>query len=196
VRHDARPLTLARCMDTFTAQESIPEGYCSRCKALRETRMQLALWRLPPVLVIQLKRFQYTAYSRRKLRNLVQFPIRGLDLSPFVAQSEQQQQQQQQQQSARGTGRRNSVVQQEAVEVSGTGHDEAVATVSAICTFELLSSMLCVHGCHCSASQRTFNVTSACICHCCHCLCYVTMFATVCFKQCEFVCRHSCMAYR
>jgi ubiquitin C-terminal hydrolase len=120
-------------MDTFTAQESIPEGYCSRCKALRETRMQLALWRLPPVLVIQLKRFQYTAYSRRKLRNLVQFPIRGLDLSPFVAQSEQQQQQQQQQ-STRGTSRRSSVVvQQDAVEVGGTGSDdEDVAMVSAV----------------------------------------------------------------
>jgi Ubiquitin carboxyl-terminal hydrolase len=81
------------------------------------------------VLVIQLKRFQYTAYSRRKLRNLVQFPIRGLDLSPFVAQSEQQQQQ-----STRGTSRRSSVVvQQEAVEVGGTGSDyEDVAMVSAV----------------------------------------------------------------
>lgn len=29
------------------------------------------VWRLPPILAIQLKRFQYTQYSRRKLRNLV-----------------------------------------------------------------------------------------------------------------------------
>lgn len=29
------------------------------------------VWRLPPILAIQLKRFQYTQYSRRKLRNNV-----------------------------------------------------------------------------------------------------------------------------
>ncbi len=42
------------------------------------------IWRLPPILVIQLKRFQYTNYSRMKLRNLVNFPIKGLDLSPWI----------------------------------------------------------------------------------------------------------------
>ncbi len=42
------------------------------------------IWRLPPILVIQLKRFQYTNYSRMKLRNLVKFPINGLDLSPWI----------------------------------------------------------------------------------------------------------------
>ncbi len=42
------------------------------------------IWRLPPILVIQLKRFQYTNYSRMKLRNLVNFPINGLDLSPWI----------------------------------------------------------------------------------------------------------------
>jgi uncharacterized UBP type Zn finger protein len=136
-------------MDTFTAQESIPEGYCSRCKALRETRMQLALWRLPPVLVIQLKRFQYTAYSRRKLRNLVQFPVRGLDLSPFVAvaqgeQQQQQRQQQQQQQQQQGRANRRNSVQQEAVEVAGTAPDEAVAMVS---VFEVLNSVCCFELC-------------------------------------------------
>ncbi len=42
------------------------------------------IWRLPPILVIQLKRFQYTDYSRMKLRNKVHFPIHGLDLSPWI----------------------------------------------------------------------------------------------------------------
>eukprot|EP00611_Tribonema_gayanum_P003002 TRINITY_DN12329_c0_g1_i2.p1 TRINITY_DN12329_c0_g1~~TRINITY_DN12329_c0_g1_i2.p1 ORF type:complete len:510 (-),score=172.92 TRINITY_DN12329_c0_g1_i2:141-1670(-) len=84
LRSESQPMSLQRCLETFTAEETIPEGYCSRCKELRETNMRMGLWRLPPVLVIQLKRFQYTAYSRRKLRNLVDFPIRGLDLSPFL----------------------------------------------------------------------------------------------------------------
>jgi ubiquitin C-terminal hydrolase len=61
-RAEAQPLSLQRCLETFTAEEVIPEGYCSKCKALREARTCMGLWRLPPVLVIQLKRFQYTAY--------------------------------------------------------------------------------------------------------------------------------------
>jgi len=43
------------------------------------------LWRLPPLLIIHLKRFQYTATSRRKLKNLVMFPLKGLDLKEFLA---------------------------------------------------------------------------------------------------------------
>jgi ubiquitin C-terminal hydrolase len=41
----------------------------------------MSLWRLPPVVIIHLKRFQFTQHTRRKLRDLVIFPIEGLDLS-------------------------------------------------------------------------------------------------------------------
>ena len=50
---------------------------------MQTTRM--TLWRLPPVLVIHLKRFQFTATMRRKLRDLVVFPIEGLDVSKITA---------------------------------------------------------------------------------------------------------------
>ena len=36
---------------------------------------KMDLYRTPPILVIQLKRFQYNQFSRRKLNNLVTFPI-------------------------------------------------------------------------------------------------------------------------
>eukprot|EP00752_Nemacystus_decipiens_P010349 g9219.t1 len=81
---EARPLSLEKCLDTFTAQEDIKEGYCSRCKEFRNASKKMDVWRLPPILAIQLKRFQYTQYSRRKLRNNVHFPVNGLDLSPYV----------------------------------------------------------------------------------------------------------------
>lgn len=45
----------------------------------------MSLWRLPPVLIIQLKRFQFTQHARRKLRDLVVFPVEGLDLSRIMA---------------------------------------------------------------------------------------------------------------
>uniref|UniRef100_H3G7H7 ubiquitinyl hydrolase 1 n=1 Tax=Phytophthora ramorum TaxID=164328 RepID=H3G7H7_PHYRM len=41
--------------------------------------------RLPPLLVIHLKRFCFTQVSRRKLHHLVDFPLRGLQFGDFVA---------------------------------------------------------------------------------------------------------------
>ncbi len=38
----------------------------------------------PPVLVLQLKRFQYTRWSRERLNNPVSFPLQNLDLSPYL----------------------------------------------------------------------------------------------------------------
>lgn len=45
----------------------------------------MSLWRLPPVMIIHLKRFQFTQHMKRKLRNLVVFPTEGLDFSRIVA---------------------------------------------------------------------------------------------------------------
>lgn len=82
---DNMPLNLDHCMDMFTAKEHIQEAYCGRCKTLRPATKTMDLWRLPPVLVIQLKRFCYTQTSRRKLHHLVDFPSTGLTLEAFVA---------------------------------------------------------------------------------------------------------------
>ena len=46
---------------------------------------RFALWRLPPVLVVHLKRFQFDRTSKRKLTNKVDFPLEGLDLSRYLA---------------------------------------------------------------------------------------------------------------
>lgn len=84
-RQDNMPLSIEHCMDMFTAKESIQEAYCGRCKTLRPATKTMDLWRLPPLLVIQLKRFCFTQVSRRKLHHLVDFPLRGLQLESFVA---------------------------------------------------------------------------------------------------------------
>lgn len=46
---------------------------------------RFALWRLPPVLVVHLKRFQFDRTSKRKLTNKVDFPLEGLDLRRYLA---------------------------------------------------------------------------------------------------------------
>ena len=78
-------ITLEDCLDAFAKEEKIPEAYCSNCKDFRVQTKRMSLWRLPPVVIIHLKRFQFTLHMRRKLRDLVIFPVEGLDLSRIVA---------------------------------------------------------------------------------------------------------------
>jgi ubiquitin carboxyl-terminal hydrolase 4/11/15 len=51
---------------------------------------KLDLWRLPEVLVIHLKRFSYTQFTRNKLETLVDFPTTDLDLSSYIADKSKQ----------------------------------------------------------------------------------------------------------
>ena len=79
-------LPLSKCLQKFTEEEALDDMVCPLCKSSDGClRRSFALWRLPPVLVIQLKRFQFNAYSRRKLTNHVKFPFDGLDLSCYLA---------------------------------------------------------------------------------------------------------------
>ena len=61
--------------------------YCSSCKCHRSAEKKLDLWRLSTILVIHLKRFSFNGPFRDKLETPVDFPIRGLDLTPYIASS-------------------------------------------------------------------------------------------------------------
>lgn len=78
-------ISLEDCLDAFAEEEKIPEAYCSKCKDFKVQTKMMSLWRLPPVVIIQLKRFQFTQHMRRKLRDFVNFPVEGLDLSRIMA---------------------------------------------------------------------------------------------------------------
>ncbi|XP_069062290.1 ubiquitin carboxyl-terminal hydrolase 19 isoform X2 [Pleurodeles waltl] len=79
--------TLEQCLNLFTKPEVLaPEEawYCPKCKQHREASKQLMLWRLPNVLIIQLKRFSFRSFIwRDKINDMVDFPVRNLDLSRF-----------------------------------------------------------------------------------------------------------------
>jgi len=50
--------------------------YCPQCKEHREASKQLSIWRLPDLLIVQLKRFSFANYIWRcKIDKLVQFPV-------------------------------------------------------------------------------------------------------------------------
>ncbi|KAI4824216.1 hypothetical protein KUCAC02_012742 [Chaenocephalus aceratus] len=79
--------TLEQCLNLFTRPEVLaPEEawYCPKCQQHREASKQLLLWRLPNILIIQLKRFSFRSFIwRDKINDMVDFPVRNLDLSKF-----------------------------------------------------------------------------------------------------------------
>uniref|UniRef100_UPI00292A5DD8 Ubiquitin carboxyl-terminal hydrolase 11,Response regulator FrzS n=1 Tax=Homo sapiens TaxID=9606 RepID=UPI00292A5DD8 len=83
------PVRLQECIELFTTVETLEKEnpwYCPSCKQHQLATKKLDLWMLPEILIIHLKRFSYTKFSREKLDTLVEFPIRDLDFSEFVIQ--------------------------------------------------------------------------------------------------------------
>jgi len=87
LRETPKQLSLQDCLDNFQRPEHLGDQdmvYCRTCKEHVEATKTLQVWSLPRVLVIQLKRFKYTTYSRSKIECEVNFPLDGLDLSDYV----------------------------------------------------------------------------------------------------------------
>jgi len=75
---------LARCFDKFTELEPLDDIVCPTCHNTSLSKA-FTLWRLPPVLIVQLKRFRFDRTSRRKLNNQIDFPMENLDLFDYLA---------------------------------------------------------------------------------------------------------------
>ena len=85
-------------MDSFR-QEEILDGdnkwYWGKCKDHVKERKKMDLYKLPPILIIQLKRFLKNDYeysffrnASRKITNLVEFPLKSLDMSQYLINEE------------------------------------------------------------------------------------------------------------
>ncbi len=79
--------TLLDCFKYFTTKETLSDDdlwNCPKCKELKKATKKIDLWLLPKVLIVQLKRFNYTRYFRDKIDLFIDCPLRDLDLSQFV----------------------------------------------------------------------------------------------------------------
>lgn len=85
IERNVPKIALSSCFDKFMEEEKLDGIVCPKCHNDSRLSKNFILWRLPPVLFVQLKRFQYDKYSRRKLNDLVEFPVENLDLSPYLA---------------------------------------------------------------------------------------------------------------
>ncbi|RLN62074.1 hypothetical protein BBP00_00005009 [Phytophthora kernoviae] len=83
--HDG--IALDDCFRNFVKAETLDQAnlwYCCKCKEHRQARKTMEMWRLPDVLVLSLKRFEYrNEILRDKLDVYVDFPLEGLDMSPY-----------------------------------------------------------------------------------------------------------------
>uniref|UniRef100_A0A8C2KPU4 ubiquitinyl hydrolase 1 n=1 Tax=Cyprinus carpio TaxID=7962 RepID=A0A8C2KPU4_CYPCA len=87
-RAQAEPISLDSCLKAFTSEEELGEDelyYCSKCKTHRLATKKLDLWRLPPVLIVHLKRFQFVNGRWIKSQKIVKFPRESFDPSAFLA---------------------------------------------------------------------------------------------------------------
>ena len=87
--HESGSVTLDQCFQSFTQPERLDDDnmwYCSKCKEHVKAMKTVALWRLPNILVIHLKRFEYrNSFDRNKIGTLVDFPIDGFDMKRHAA---------------------------------------------------------------------------------------------------------------
>ncbi|XP_034723890.1 ubiquitin carboxyl-terminal hydrolase 32 isoform X10 [Etheostoma cragini] len=87
-RAQAEPISLDSCLKAFTSEEELGEDelyYCSKCRTHRLATKKLDLWRLPPMLIVHLKRFQFVNGRWIKSQKIVKFPRESFDPSAFLA---------------------------------------------------------------------------------------------------------------
>ncbi|KAM9469598.1 ubiquitin carboxyl-terminal hydrolase 32 isoform 1-T1 [Clarias gariepinus] len=92
-RAQAEPISLDSCLKAFTSEEELGEDelyYCSKCKTHCLATKKLDLWRLPPILIVHLKRFQFVNGRWIKSQKIVKFPRESFNPSAFLAPREAQ----------------------------------------------------------------------------------------------------------
>ncbi len=58
--------------------------FCNRCGRKQPSTKKFWIRRLPNVLCLHIKRFRWTIFSRTKIDTHVEFPLEGLDMSPYL----------------------------------------------------------------------------------------------------------------
>ncbi|XP_075983851.1 ubiquitin specific protease 32 isoform X2 [Anticarsia gemmatalis] len=82
----ARAVDLASCLRAFTSSERLEQRYhCAACRSAQPATKKLQIWRLPPILIIHLKRFQYVNNKWIKSQKVVNFPFQDFDPTEYLA---------------------------------------------------------------------------------------------------------------
>ena len=80
---DGADLDLFNLFQNFSRKEKLTEGnkwFCPKCKEYQLAEKKMEIYSCPEILIIHLKRFKNIS----KLGNLVNFPIKGLDMGKYI----------------------------------------------------------------------------------------------------------------
>ena len=93
VPHVAPSMDIDYALGLFGKEEKLSafnSWYCRKCKQHQEAYKMLELWSVPPVLVVQFKRFSQEEGRNRadKLETLVDYPVNNLDMTKYVRSKE------------------------------------------------------------------------------------------------------------
>uniref|UniRef100_A0A182NQT2 ubiquitinyl hydrolase 1 n=1 Tax=Anopheles dirus TaxID=7168 RepID=A0A182NQT2_9DIPT len=85
-KQQTEPVDLDHCLRAFTSEEKLEQWYhCSHCKQKKPATKKLQIWKLPPVLIVHLKRFNYVNGKWVKSQKVVNFPYEDFDPTPYLA---------------------------------------------------------------------------------------------------------------
>lgn len=81
-------ITLYDCLNLYTGTETLQNDNKYKLENVNkyvDAKKQITIWRPPPVLIIQLKRFYNTGVNILKNNTLVTFPVKNFDISQYVS---------------------------------------------------------------------------------------------------------------
>ncbi|CAG9326599.1 unnamed protein product [Blepharisma stoltei] len=91
IPHRSSSFTLNDCLKEFTTKEELEKAwFCPKCDKTVKAFKKFDIWKVPPILVIHLKRFKLNGKEIQKIHNFVGFPIHGLNLSKFVSSTQRE----------------------------------------------------------------------------------------------------------
>jgi ubiquitin C-terminal hydrolase len=79
------PITLSEVLSDYVEKEEMSGFFCKRCSKLNNALKRETIYRLPPILLIHLKRFSFDMNGSSKNNCAVQFPWENFDVSPFTS---------------------------------------------------------------------------------------------------------------
>ncbi|XP_056428170.1 inactive ubiquitin carboxyl-terminal hydrolase 50 isoform X2 [Hyla sarda] len=80
--------SVQECLENFFEQVTLTTTnkiFCPLCKIKQDASVKTQIWKLPKILILHLKRFEYKGQLKRKLKTNVDFPMKNLDLKPFLS---------------------------------------------------------------------------------------------------------------
>lgn len=79
--------TIYDCMDEFNKNEILDDNNqwkCEKCNKLSNANKKISLWKMPDILIIVLKRFNYIFSTSSKINKSIKFPLYNLNLEKYV----------------------------------------------------------------------------------------------------------------